>query len=136
MRKSLVSLALVVPLPTLLFAQRNQSPEQKPLAFTHVTVIDTTGGPLRPDMTVVIAGDRISVLDASAKLLTPPEDAQVVDATGKFLMPGLWDMHIHLDDNEMWPALASREEKEVIFPLLIANGVTGVRDMAGSLDQL
>jgi hypothetical protein len=135
MREPLASLALVFLLPALLLAQRGQSHERKPLAFTHVTVIDATGAPPKPDRTVVIAGGRISVLDTSAKL-TPPQDAQVIDATGKFLIPGLWDMHIHLDDPEIWPSLVSREEKEVIFSLLIANGVTGVRDMAGSLEQL
>jgi hypothetical protein len=60
----------------------------------------------------------------------------VISATGKFLMPGLWDMDFHLDDPEMWPTNVSRENKELIFPLLIANGVTGLRDMAGSLEQL
>ncbi len=135
MRKLFASLVLVCLLSALLFAQRKQLPEQKPLAFTHVTVIDATGAAPKPDMTVVIAGDRIVALDSSAKL-NLPSNAQVVDATGKFLIPGLWDMHIHLDDNEMWPIMPSREDKEKVFPLLIANGVTGVRDMAGSLEQL
>jgi hypothetical protein len=45
-------------------------------------------------------------------------------------------MHFHVDDPELWPALVSREDKEAIFPLLIVNGVTGIRDMAGSLEQL
>src|SRR6266511_1504377 len=135
MRTLFASLVLVCLLSALLFAQRKQLPEQKPLAFTHVTVIDATGAAPKPDMTVVIAGDRIVALDSSAKL-NLPSNAQVVDATGKFLIPGLWDMHIHLDDNEMWPIMPSREDKEKVFPLLIANGVTGVRDMAGSLEQL
>ena len=135
MRRLQVSLLMILAFPTMFLSQDSRSTEQRPVAFTHVTVIDATGAPPKPDMTVVIAGGRISVLDTSAKL-TPPHDAQVIDATGKFLIPGLWDMHFHLDDPEMWPALVSREEKEVIFPLLIANGVTGVRDMAGSLEQL
>jgi len=135
MGQLLISLALVLLLPGMQFAQRRQLPEPKPLAFTHVTVIDVTGGPPKLDMTVVIAGGRIVLLDASAKL-TPSEGAQVIDATGKFLIPGLWDMHIHLDDPEIWPTHVSREQKERVFPLLIANGVTGVRDMGGSLEQL
>ena len=134
MRTSFVSVLLGFLLLGLLFAQRKQSTGPKPLTITHVTVIDATGAPPKPDMTVVIAGDRIVALDNSAKLI--PTDAQVIDATGKFLIPGLWDMHFHLDDPEMWPTRVSREDKEMIFPLLIANGVTGVRDMAGSLEQL
>jgi membrane dipeptidase len=109
--------------------------ETRPLAITHVTVVDATGAPPRADMTVMIAGDRIVAMDTSPEL-TPPSDAQVIEAAGKFLIPGLWDMHFHLDDPELWPTGVTRAEKEMVFPLLIANGVTGIRDMAGSLEQL
>lgn len=54
-----------------------------------------------------------------------PAGRSGVDATGKFLIPGLWDMHGHLTD-----------ATEDAFPLLIMNGVTGVRDMGGDLAQL
>ena len=62
--------------------------------LTHVTVIDTETGKEAKDRTVVISGERISeVRDSkSAKL---PADAKVVDGTGKYLIPGLWDMHVH-----------------------------------------
>lgn len=135
MRQSCVSLALACLLPAMLPAQRMQSAVQQPLAFTHVTVIDATGAPPMPDVTVVVAGGRIVALNTSTTLV-PPREALVIDATGKFLIPGLWDMHLHLDDPEMWPTGLSREAKELVLPLLIANGVTGVRDMAGSLEQL
>jgi cytosine/adenosine deaminase-related metal-dependent hydrolase len=87
------------------------------LAFTHVTVIDATGAPARPDITVLITGDRITAIGKSSKL-TPPANAAVVDATGKFLIPGLWDMHVHWYDPDY-------------LPLFIANGVTGIRTMWG-----
>lgn len=95
------------------------SSRSKPLVFTHVTVIDVTGAPIRSDMTVVIDGNRISELGPSTKLRVP-QDAQVVDAAGKFLIPGLWDMHVH------W----FRYDKSFLqlFPI---NGVTGVRIMWG-----
>jgi hypothetical protein len=136
-RKIQACLALVVSLPALLLSQSTstQAPARRSLVLTNVTVIDTTGGPSKPAMTVVIASDRIARLDVTARL-SPPEDAHVIDASGKFLIPGLWDMHFHLDDPELWPVPVSREDKEAIFPLLIANGVTGIRDMAGSLEQL
>ena len=86
-------------------------------AFTHVTVIDATGAAPLPDGTVIISGDRISAVGRSAEV-HPPTNAVVVDATGKFLIPGLWDMHVH------W------YEKDFL-PLFIANGVTGVRMMWG-----
>ncbi len=98
--------------------------KENALAITHVTVIDCTGAAAKPNSTVVITGDRISEVGAS-ETVDIPAGARVVDATGKFLIPGLWDMHGHLTD-----------ATETAFPLLIMNGVTGVRDMGGDLDQI
>ena len=117
MKKVLLFL-LVWLLPVGLFAQQGDNNQQKALVFTHVTVIDATGAPAKPDMTVVIKGGRIAALGKTANL-DVPENANVVDATGKFLIPGLWDMHIHPLD-----------EKDYLV-LFIANGVTGVRVMWG-----
>src|SRR5215472_14269139 len=72
------------------------------LALTHVTVIDATGAPVNRDMTVIISGGRIRELGNSAKL-HPPREAQIIDATGKFLIPGLWDMHVHWGDTDYLP---------------------------------
>ncbi len=101
-----------------------------PIAITHVTVIDTTGGPARPDMTVVVEGDRIARVGpaGSTKL---PAGARVTDATGKLLIPGLWDMHIHAFFGDWVPG-----GREVTLPLFVANGVTGVRDMGSDLDPV
>jgi len=116
MRGSLTLLFVLSPLFSL---ATQQTPSGKPrsLALTHVTVIDTTGGPAKPDMTVVIEGDRIIEVAKSSEIRLP-KDAQTVDANGKFLIPGLWDMHVH------W------YEKDYL-PLFIANGVTGTRQMYG-----
>ncbi len=113
---------LLLILPVLLVAQTQRDRTLAPIALTHVTVIDVTGGPSRQDMTVVITGDRISAIGDSARL-SVPTDAKVVDASGKFLIPGLWDMHVH------W---YSRET----LTLFTANGVTGVRQMFGNSDLL
>ncbi len=105
-------------LPLLLaFPSAQQSSAAKPtvLAFTHVTVIDATGAPALPDMTVVIGGNRITEVAERARV---PKNAQVIDAAGKFLIPGLWDMHDHPPDAEY-------------LPIFIANGVTGIRVMWG-----
>ncbi len=117
--KKLFLVLLLLALPARTSApppQPSQSPG--PLVFTHVTVIDATGKPAQPDMTVVITGDRITELGKSGTV-QPPEGAQVVDATGKFLIPGLWDMHVHWLHKDY-------------LPLFIANGVTGIRVMWGS----
>ena len=87
------------------------------VAITNVTVIDATGAPAQPDMTVVVQGDRIAALGASRQVPVPP-GAAVVDGAGKFLIPGLWDMHVHTYD-QSW------------LTLFLANGVTGVRVMKG-----
>lgn len=107
-------------LPFLLcpvFAKQAPSIKPKVLVLTHITVIDATGEAARPDMTVVINGNRITEVGESERIRVP-RDAQVVVATGKFLIPGLWDMHVHPPD-------------EPFLPLFIANGVTGIRIMWG-----
>jgi imidazolonepropionase-like amidohydrolase len=104
-------------------SQQSGAPTATSLALTHVTVIDTAGGPPRGDMTVVITGDRITAVATSAGF-EPPLHTQIVDATGKYLIPGLWDMHVHV---------LRRERLYIYFPLLIANGVTGVRDMGSGM---
>jgi imidazolonepropionase-like amidohydrolase len=101
------------------------------LAITHVTVIDTSGRLTQTDRTVVVSNGRIAAIGPSGRLRVPKE-ARVIDARGKFLIPGLWDMHVHIAGISADPAWS----KEVILPELIAYGVTGVRDMGGDLDAL
>jgi len=99
------------------------------VAITHVTVIDATGAPAKPDMTVVIAASRMTAIGAARNVRVPGR-ALVVNGTGRFLIPGLWDMHVHVFSKEMpWPADSAISNKDWFFPLLVANGVTGVRDM-------
>jgi imidazolonepropionase-like amidohydrolase len=100
---------------TAILAAQTPPASSQPLVFLHATVIDGTGAPAQPDMTVVIKGGRISEL---GKSVTVPKNAQVIDGTGKFLIPGLWDMHGH----------PHRPDDLALF---IANGVTGLRVMAG-----
>src|SRR5579864_8258808 len=94
------------------------STKQRRLVLTHVTVIDTTGGPAQPDNTVVIRGNRIVEVGKSTNIRVPP-DSHVVDATGKFLIPGLWDMSVFWYDQKDY------------LPLFVANGITGVQLMLG-----
>ncbi len=123
MRRILVSLLLLSQLPMLLVAQQQRSTGLERLAFTHVTVIDATGSPAKPDMTVIITGDRIAAVGKS-KTVSVPTDARIVDASGKFLIPGLWDMHTHLGDEAL--------DKGGYLLLFLANGVTGIRIMHGA----
>ena len=93
-------------------------------ALAHVTVIDMTGAPPQSDMTVVVTGNRIATLGPS-RAVRIPKGGLTLDATGKFLIPGLWDMHVHA---------AWSSELPTFGPLFLVNGVTGVREMWGSLD--
>jgi imidazolonepropionase-like amidohydrolase len=112
-----------------LFVLTGLSAAQTPsLVFNHVTVIDATGSLPQPDMTVVITGNRITALDKTGETMIP-RNAQVVDATGKFLIPGLWDMHTHVQDG--FPGAGEEKSLSQFFKLYLANGVTGIRDMGG-----
>jgi hypothetical protein len=116
-------MAVVSPLAVLcvfaFFIWLRAAPAAPTLAFQHATVVDVNTGLLRPDASVVIGGDR--VLDVVEGGRGAPPGARVVDARGKYLIPGLWDMHVHVDDTGEW-----------FFPLAVANGVTSIRDMGSN----
>jgi len=130
-----ICLAVVLALITALASAQSREPGVPSLALMHVTVIDATGAPPKPDMTVIIVGYRIAEI-AKSDSIRIPRYARTIDATGSFLIPGLWDMHAHPDDPELWPVNPPPREKEKLLTLLIANGVTGIRDMGGDLKLL
>jgi len=98
---------------------------QPSIAITRVSVIDGDAPSPRTDQTVVIDGNRIVRVGASGSVAVPP-GARIVDGRGKFLLPGFWDMHVHT-------AISGARD---LLSLYVANGVTGVRDMAGDWDTL
>jgi hypothetical protein len=100
------------------------------IVITHVTVIDATGEAPKVDSTVIVEGKRISAVGPSGGAPIP-RNAKVIDGSGKFLIPGLADMHIHLTG-----AGEPTGSREFIIPLLIANGITTVRDMGGKVEYL
>ena len=102
-------------------------PPEPLLAITHVTVVDVAAGRLVADQSVVVRGSRI-VQAGDAARTAVPANATVVDGTGKFLIPGLWDMHVH--------ALFDAEVARTFLPRFVAEGVTGVRDMGGKVAVL
>ena len=94
----LVPLALIATVPVL-FAARHSAPRETVL--NHVSVIDMTGRPIQRDMAVLLRGDRIAAIERAAGFNVP--GARVLDLTGKFLIPGLVDMHHHLDTGAAMP---------------------------------
>jgi imidazolonepropionase-like amidohydrolase len=116
---------------TAIFSPGVNPQKTKSLAIDHVTVIDVDGGPELADQTVIVKGDSISAVGKSGSVEIL-KDAQRIDARGKFLIPGLWDMHTHvagINANPVWA-------RQTLLPLFVANGITGIRDMGGDLDAL
>jgi hypothetical protein len=118
MKTAVVSMSLIV-LSSLGFLGM-QAPSQRVVVLRGTTIIDVNSALTRPGVTVVIAGNRIAEVRPDGTDSVPP-GAQIIDGTGKFLMPGLWDMHAHLFER--------RGATDIDMPLLVANGVTAVREM-------
>lgn len=118
---------LVLP-PLLLSAQAagDRAGSVQPIAIRDVTVVDVVHGQLTPGQTVLIRGNRIAALGPRERVAIP-RDARAVDATGEYLIPGLWDLHVHALRNgrAAW-----------MFPLFLAAGVLGIRDTGSPLDSL
>ncbi len=104
--------------------------EHADLAITHVTIIDAAGAPAQPNMTVLITGNRITKI-IPAQRQKVAGDVQVIDGAGRFLIPGLWDMHVHIARNEMYS-----RDRDIFMSLFLVNGITGVRDCVGDLAVL
>ncbi len=115
MRHILWSVLVGVMCSALLMAE-GQAPSRA-LVLTHVNVVDVIAGSLRRDVDVTIRDDRVAAISPAGSAAMPTQ-VRVVDATGKFLIPGLADMHVHWYD-------------ERYLGLFIANGVTRVRQMWG-----
>jgi hypothetical protein len=116
--------ARLLPVLLLLASCRASQPETGPqaaqLALAHVNVVDVRNGAVAVDQTILIEGQRITRVVPAAQLRLPAS-ARVVDGRGKYVIPGLLDMHAHLT--------LSGRPAEIEFPLFIAHGVTGVRVM-------
>ena len=95
------------------------------LAITAASIVDVSTGTVQPARTILIAGNRIVAVADSAAGYAP---ARVVDAAGRFAMPGLWDLHVHFGGGE-----ALIQENRNLLPLYVAHGITTVRDAAGDL---
>jgi hypothetical protein len=107
-----------------------QRPVPTPIVIIHATVVNPGTSSVQANRSVVIAGDHITSVSDTAKFQSP-KDARVIDGTGQYLIPGFWDMHVHSAFGDWFPG-----GRDIILPLFIANGVTGVRDMGGDAPVL
>lgn len=92
--------------------------EQEGTLLTNVTIVNVEDGTLSPDQSVLIEGTHIAAVGPN---VAASPKVERVDAEGRFLIPGLWDSHVHI--------FSSATEPDTAFPLYLINGVTGVRDM-------
>jgi imidazolonepropionase-like amidohydrolase len=106
---------------------QNPAPREL-LVLKDVTVVDVRTGTLQPEQTVILERNRIASIGPS-KTAKYSRQAATVNCRGLFLIPGLWDMHVHLVFGDWFPAT-----RDISLPLFVANGVTGVRDMGSELD--
>jgi imidazolonepropionase-like amidohydrolase len=103
-----------------------QVDKPKPVLIRGVTIIDCAGGTPRPGMSVLIADGRIQSIRRVSKL-KGPVGAVIIDGRGKYLIPGLWNMHVHL---------GSYADGSRALTDFLVEGVTGVRDMGSPLDDI
>jgi hypothetical protein len=101
-------------------ASKLAHPAPNGIVFVHVNVFNAQSAEIVKDRTVVVAGNRIRSVGPSDQVT--PAGALVIDGTGKTLLPGLWDMHAHVANNDGL--------------LNLAGGVTTVRDLANDIDTL
>jgi imidazolonepropionase-like amidohydrolase len=99
------------------------------LTITHANVINTVNGKIQSDATVVIHGNRITSVARTTGI--KPKAGRVIDAHGAYLIPGLWDMHTHVYFDS-----TAADGTDLVLPLFLVNGVTGVRDMGSALDPV
>ena len=121
-------IAFCLVLTPLSTAQHKPAPAL--IVITHATLINPGTSSVQANRTIVITGDHITSVSDTAKFQSP-KIARVIDATGQYLIPGLWDMHVHSAFGDWFPG-----GRDIILPLFIANGVIGVRDMGGDVPVL
>jgi imidazolonepropionase-like amidohydrolase len=120
--RKIAALLLILVLQQFSWAQTSATSSERPLVFVHAHLIDMTGAAPQTDMTVVVVGNRIAKIGKSREVKIP-KGAKVFDARGKFLIPGLWNMHVHFGDDDF--------DRNYTLQLYIAEGVTGIRIMDG-----
>jgi imidazolonepropionase-like amidohydrolase len=115
----IITAAILWPMPAI------EAPEkQAKTLITSIDIIDVKAGEVLRNRDVLIEGNLIKSIDTTG-ILKVPKTAFVINGEGKYMIPGLWDMHTHSNHHSPW----------LHHPLYIANGVTGIRDMSGTLDK-
>jgi len=120
--KNLAKILLIITVTVLSTACKGEKITAD-LIINNVNIIDVKNEIVLYDKNIAIAGERI--ISISNKEFQPEGESIVIDGSGKFLIPGLWDMHTHYHSNYHYSS-----------NLFIANGVTGLREMWGKMDSV
>jgi imidazolonepropionase-like amidohydrolase len=128
----LILLLSILLLTTSVAGQTSRSSrDANVVAFVNVNVIPMDRERVLRNQTVIVSDGKITAM-GDTKRSKPPAGAQIVDGTGKFLIPGLMDMHVHLFSDDEFPDALAEDE----FKVMIAYGVTTIRFMIGTPEQL
>jgi imidazolonepropionase-like amidohydrolase len=125
--------SLFLVLATSLFAFATPAfaaPKQGDVIIRHVTVVDVEAAKTVAAQAVVLKGADIVAVGADAAIAKDWRAGRTVDGKGRYLIPGLWDMHVHFGGG---PELI--EENKALLPLYVANGITTIRDASGDLPE-
>ncbi|GMN07997.1 amidohydrolase family protein [Croceitalea sp. MTPC5] len=114
-----ITLGIIWPMSNLSIPQKHHT-----VLIKSINVIDVKTGDVLEKRNVLIKNNRITAID-SLEILVEDANTLLIDGRGKYVIPGLWDMHTHSNQHSPW----------LHHPLYIANGVTGIRDMSGQLNQ-
>jgi imidazolonepropionase-like amidohydrolase len=104
--------------------------EQGDVMIRHVTVIDVEHARAVKEQAVVLRGKDVVAVGKDGEIARAWQAQNVVEGKGRFLIPGLWDMHVHFGGG---PDLI--EENKALLPLYVAHGVTTIRDCSGDLPE-
>lgn len=139
--RAAVTIALLLSQPGIIASAAGQiaPAPPKPILIDHVAVLDVVAGRLEEDRAVLVRGSRIAELSRGGSIRAPA-GSTVIDGRGLVLMPGLWDCHVHQTIPLLKPGATGSDgyasNRRYFTDLFLQNGVTGVRDMAGELDEL
>ncbi len=98
------------------------------ILIRHATIVDVEHGRTIPDQAVVTSASDIVAVGGDAAIAKSWKAAQTLDASGRYVIPGLWDMHVHFGGG-----VDLIEENRALLPLYVAHGITTVRDASGDL---
>ncbi|MFZ0063352.1 MAG: amidohydrolase family protein, partial [Pyrinomonadaceae bacterium] len=131
--KKAILMFLILSISTISTVAQASTPKSGTVVFVGVNVIPMDKERVLMNQTVLVRNGLILVVgDTGRTKLKLPKDAQIIDGTWKFLIPGLTDMHVHLFTDDEFPDGFAEDE----FKIMIAHGVTTIRLMTGTPEQL